>query len=370
MQKLAIISTQAFSIVNFRGSLIRELVLNKVCVYALASDYDPDTRRAVTELGATPIDFQMERANLNPVKDLLNCIGLYLILKKLKPDTVLNYFIKPVIYGTVVAKISKVSNIVVLIEGLGYSFTETLGYKKKILNTLVSILYRFSLKFAKSIVFMNKDDMNLFISEKIVKKNKPVNLNGIGVNLNKWKFKVPLLNPITFIFVARLLKEKGVYEFINAAQIIKNKYPRTRFIVLGAVDVNPSSITHDEINAWVDSELIEWPGHVDVSKWLEQSSVFVLPSYREGLPRSTQEAMAVGLPVITTDVPGCRETVIDGINGFLIPAKDSQALVEAMLKFINNPEKIVSMGKNSYEFAKENFDEKLKNELVLELLNK
>lgn len=369
MQTLAIISTQAYSIANFRGSLIKELIAQKICVYALASDYDSTTRSAVVALGAIPIDMTMARAELNPFKDIFNCIKLYFILKRLKPDAVLNYFIKPVIYATIVARLAKIKNVFVLIEGLGYSFTDTSEYKKKLLKKVVSLLYRFSLSLSKKVVFMNKDDMNLFISNKIVSSSKVINLNGIGVDLNKWKFKVPILKPITFIFVARLLKEKGIFEYINAAKIIKNKYPDTRFLVLGATDVNPSSIDREDINAWVETGLIEWPGHVEASKWLSQSSVFVLPSYREGLPRSTQEAMAMGLPVITTDVPGCRETVQDGVNGYLIPFKNTHALVDVMLYFINNPDQIISMGKKSYEIAVTNFDEKIKNRIIIDILN-
>jgi glycosyltransferase involved in cell wall biosynthesis len=168
-----------------------------------------------------------------------------------------------------------------------------------------------------------------------------------------------------------LLREKGVAEYVEAARIVKRQHPLSRFVLLGGLDDNPGSIANEEVQGWVDEGLLEWPGHVSVKPWLEQASVYVLPSYREGVPVSTQEAMAMGRPVITTDVPGCRETVVDGLNGFLIPARNAQALAEKMLLFVNQPELIASMGKASRQLAEERFDvHKVNKRLVNLLLSK
>ena len=171
--------------------------------------------------------------------------------------------------------------------------------------------------------------------------------------------------PITFLLAARLLREKGIVEYAEAARIVKSKYPDTRFILLGSVDPNPGSLNAEEVSKWVTERLLEWPGHVPVKSWMTQASVYVLPSYREGVPRSTQEAMAMGRAVITTDAPGCRETVVDGLNGFLVPVRDSVALAEAMMRFIKQPALIETMGKASRMLAEERFDVHKVNAIML-----
>lgn len=171
---------------------------------------------------------------------------------------------------------------------------------------------------------------------------------------------------MTFLLAARLLREKGIMEYAEAARIIKQKYPGTRFILLGSLDSNPGSLSMGEVKQWVSEGIIEWPGHVqDMSRWMAQASVYVLPSYREGVPRSTQEAMAMARPVITTDAPGCRETVIDGKNGFLVPVRDAKALADSMERFILQPELIERMGKASRLIAEERFDVHKVNQVIL-----
>jgi glycosyltransferase involved in cell wall biosynthesis len=176
------------------------------------------------------------------------------------------------------------------------------------------------------------------------------------------------LKPITFIMVARLLKDKGVVEYVQAARRIKRLYPQVRFLLLGDVDTNPDSLSAATVSQWVQEQLLEWPGHVPVQPWLGQSDVFVLPSYREGVPRSTQEAMAMGRPVITTDVPGCRETVVDGDNGYLIPAQSVDALFEAMQKCVLDPEVLPLMGRRSRQMAEDKFDIQVINQKLMSLL--
>jgi glycosyltransferase involved in cell wall biosynthesis len=177
-----------------------------------------------------------------------------------------------------------------------------------------------------------------------------------------------VIEPFTFLLVARLLREKGILEYVEAARLVKAKYPKVRFILLGALDVNPSSLTQKELDSWVSEGLLEWPGHVAVQPWLTQTSVFVLPSYREGLPRSTQEAMAMARPVITTDVPGCRETVIENVNGFLVPARDSAALAQAMFKFVEQPDLVGPMGQQSRLMAEMYFDGQQKTQDLISIL--
>ena len=372
MKTLAIISNQAFSLINFRGDLIKALVRSGASVYALAPDYDRLTREQVTQLGAVPVAYALSRTGMNPLKDFCDALSLTKILRSLRPDTTLCYFIKPVIYGTLAAWLAKVPRRVAMIEGLGFVFTlskKSNSLNKRFLKFFVSFLYRIALKKAHYVIFLNKDDLQEFVASNLVESYKCKLIPGIGVDLEKWCAEAPVTYPVTFTLAARLLHEKGVREYIDAARIVKYKCATARFILLGDVDANPGSLSREEVESWVSEGLIEWPGHVRVKYWLEQTSVYVLPSYREGVPRSTQEALAMARPVITTDVPGCRETVIDGENGFLIPARNFVVLAEKMLIFINKPSLIGSMGEKSRALAEKRFDVHKINKIFLAVLD-
>jgi glycosyltransferase involved in cell wall biosynthesis len=304
--------------------------------------------------------------------DLISLFRLVFLLRNIKPDVVLSYTAKPVIYGTIAAYLANVLHKVALIEGLGFAFTDsgsTLKLKRKIICLAVSFLYKLSLRKAQAVVFLNSDDIQDFVKLGLVDLKKVFCLGGIGVDLNHWPVSLPTLSPVTFLLVARLLHEKGVKEFADAAQLIKTNYPTVRFILLGGLDSNPGGIKQCDVEAWVDQGVLEWPGHVIVKPWMDQCSVFVLPSYREGVPRSTQEAMAIGRAVITTDSPGCRETVIDGFNGFLVPVKDSVALSKKMLKFVEDNSLIEKMGIASRKIAEERFDVHAINNKFREILH-
>lgn len=372
MKSLAIISSQAFSLVNFRGRLITDLVAKGVKVYALAPDYTGDFRAQVSALGAVPIDFDLARTGMSPLRDLRDMTELTFLLRRLKPEVTLGYFIKPVIYGTLAAWLAGVPHRVAMIEGLGYVFTqsvERLSWSRVLLREGVSLLYRLALSRAHRVIFLNKDDIFDFLRIGLVEFPKIRHVQGIGVDFDYWTLTDPVVSPVTFLLVARLLREKGIVEYAEAAAKVKRAYPQTRFILLGAVDPNPGSLDISLVNKLVDDGILEWPGHVDVKPWMAQASVYVLPSYREGLPRSTQEAMAMGRAVITTDVQGCRETVVDGVSGFLVPVRDSAALAEAMFKFVRNPDLIVTMGVQSQRIAREHFDVNFINPQLLTILD-
>ena len=197
-------------------------------------------------------------------------------------------------------------------------------------------------------------------------------LGGIGLDLDKYSHQPieTIDSPINFLFIGRMLKEKGIHDFISAAKIVKQSHPDVQFTVLGAIDpFNPGALQQSELDKLISLNIINYPGQVDnVQKWIAASHVFVLPSYREGVPRSTQEVMAMGRTVITTDVPGCRETVIDGVNGFLIEKWNPQALAEKMIYFIEHPEEIKKMGCESYKIAQEKFDADKVNKRLIDML--
>lgn len=373
MKTIAVIGNQAFSLVNFRGRLICDLVGSGMRVLALAPDFSEETRAAVIASGAVPVEYHLSRVGMNPLRDAADFFYLVRLLRRLQPDVVLSYSIKPVIYGMLAAWLAGVPRRFAMIEGLGFVFTDSVYravFQRRLLRGLVSLLYRISLAMADGVFFLNQDDIEEFVQRKLVCAQKVCRINGTGVDLDEWRSAPPVLEPVCFLLAARLLREKGILEFVEAARRIKKIHPYVRFVLLGGLDQNPGGFSRAEAEGWVREGVIEWPGHVDIKPWLARASVFVLPSYyREGLPRSTQEAMAMARPVITTDAPGCRETVVDGENGFLVPIRDVGALVEKMLKFIENRELITKMGKKSRELAEARFDVRKINADIMRVMN-
>ena len=374
-KKIIIIGTIASSLYTFRKDLILSLIDKGYTVYAFTSDSDETDLAKIAQLGAIPTYYKLSRGGLNPYEDLSNTISLYKKIKKIQPDVVFSYFIKPVIYGTLAAKLSRVPKKIAMIEGLGFAFTEQPeGYSKKakIVQRVQVALFKLALPLADKVIFLNPDDpIDLLKSHHIGVKKIEV-LGGIGLNLKDYPYQpISLESQTRFLFIARLIREKGIFDFVEAAKLVKKIYPNAIFTVLGGIDEHAhGAMTKFQLDELVQSNIIEYPGQVNnVSEWIANSDVFVLPSYyREGVPRSTQEAMAVGRAIITTDVPGCRETVVDGVNGFLVPKWNPQALAEKMIHFIENPEQIQVMGEESYKIAKEKFDARIVNERLLKIL--
>lgn len=368
--KIAFISSLASSLLTFRRQLIIDLTHSGHEVLAFAPDYDEVSFKNVLDLGAKPVPFRMTRTGMNPISDLRALLQLISLLKIHRPDAVLSYFIKPVIYGSIAAGIASIPIRLAMMEGMGFVFTYEARptARRSILRFFSKNLLRLALRSVDKLILLNHDDYNEFLEAGLVDPNKAVILGGIGVDLNKWVYETPKLKPIQFIFVGRLLIDKGVREFVSAASVLKLEYPNSVFKIIGARDDNPSAVPLEEIEHWTDSGIIEWPGHVPAQDELHNSSVFVLPSYREGVPCSTQEAMATGLPIITTDVPGCRETVIDGYNGLIVPPRNVDALTKAMQFFILNPDQIVPMGLKSREMAAQRFDVHVQNAKIISWL--
>ncbi|MCC7251531.1 glycosyltransferase family 4 protein [Hyphomicrobium sp.] len=354
--RLALIGNQAFSMQNFRGSLIRDVVARGVEVFAFAPDYDDASANAVRELGAEPRPHQLARTSMNPLRDVAAVASLVRDLRDIKPDVILAYTIKPVIYGTLAGWMAGVPKRFAMIEGLGHVFMDDATPKGRALRFAASSLYKLALGRATHTFFLNADDKREFVSTGLVAEEKADVMGAIGVDLSVWQEAPPVTDPLTFLFIGRLLREKGLIELVEASRRVKAQDPRVRFVILGDVDSNPSGLSRAQVEDWVGEGLLEWPGQVNVGPWIAQSSVFVLPSYREGVPRSTQEAMAMGKPVITTDVPGCRDTVEDGENGFLVEVKNADALADAMLRFVAEPQLIETMGRKSRMLAEQNFD--------------
>lgn len=373
MKKICIISNSTSSILIFRKHFIKFLIHRGFEVFCLSIDYTIESKKDVQALGAIPIDYKLSRGGLNPIIDGISIIKLSKLLKKIDPDIVFSTFSKPVIYGTLAAKKAGVRNIVGMIEGLGYFFTEqpngTTPFNYFV-RSIQIILYKIALPKLHKLVLLNFDDYNDLLKKYHINVKRPYILGGIGLNLNEYKFSKPPIKKVSFLFIARLLKEKGIYEFMSAAKSLKIKYPNVEFKIAGSFDTeNPGSLKPTELEHYIISGIVTYLGFVkDVTPVISNSSVFVLPSYREGVPRSTQEAMAIGRPVITTNVPGCKETVIDGYNGFLTKKWDVNELIKKMIHFIENPSSIEEMGYNSYKMALEKYDGDKVNERLLQII--
>jgi len=371
--KIVLIGTTASSIYGFRSDLIKLLIKLNHEVYTFTSEYKENEIEKIESLGAIPVIYSLNRGGLNPFKDIKSTFLLTQKIKKIDPDIVFSYFSKPIIFGTIAAKIAKIPKVVGMLEGLGFAFTEQpegLSNKAKIIKAIQVALYKIALPKLDNLILLNADDnRDLLEKYSIVVKNIHI-LGGIGIDLKQYSYQ-PVSNykeNIKFLFIGRLLKEKGIYEFVSAAKIVKRRYPQAEFTILGAIDeYNPGALKRSELEQLISSGIINYHGYVNnINEWITQSHVFVLPSYREGFPRSTQEAMAIGRAILTTDVPGCRETVINGVNGFLIERWSSISLAQKMIYFIENPDEIKRMGQESYKIAKKKFDV---NQVNIHLLN-
>ena len=226
-----------------------------------------------------------------------------------------------------------------------------------------------ALRFSTGAFFQNGDDRDTFVRLGLVASEKVLGVVPTGVDLDHWKAAPQVTEPMTFSLVGRMLVDKGVREFASAARSLKANYPDTRFVLIGGLDSNPRALSRSQMETLVEDGAVEWTGHVDVREWLERTSVFVLPSYLEGVPRSTQEAMAMARPVVTTDVPGCRDTVIEGVNGYLVQSGDAEALAEALERFIESPNLVARMGAESRALAEDRFSVHKANARLLTAMN-
>ncbi|WGE59225.1 glycosyltransferase family 4 protein [Actinobacillus equuli] len=374
MKKIVLIGNIASMITNFRKELVIELVSRGYTVYCYAYGYTEKEQKEVSDWGAIPKAHFINPKGMNPVKDLKAVYLLMKELKQLQPDIAFSTFIKPVIFGSLAAKLARVPKVIGMIEGLGNAFTpykEGKTRKAKIVQAIQVLLYKISLPFLDKLIFLNPDDKKDLIDTYRISTKSTAILGGIGVDPERFGYQeVDITKEVSFLFIARLLKEKGIFEYLEAAKKIKAEYPTVRFTIIGGFDEgNPFAISKDALDDYIKHGVIEYLGYVDnVPEVIANSSVFVLPSYREGVPRSTQEAMAIGRAVITTDVPGCRETVVHRKNGLLVPVYSVDELAQAMRYFVENKQEILNMGIESRKMAEQKFDIAKVNDKLISIL--
>lgn len=369
--KIILVANTSWFLYNFLRPLIADLRSSGLDVVA-AAPID-DTTPLLEGLGVRFIEVPMSRRGINPFAEVRLLLRLAKLYRCERPDYIFHNTIKPVIFGSIAARWTKQGHVFNMIPGLGYVFAGN-GLSRRLLRYVATKMYRISLKGCRRIFFQNPDDKAFFEENRIVEKGRGIVTYGLGVDLDRFHFVEPKLrgSECTFLLMARMLWDKGVGDFVAAAKVIKKSAPHVRFQLLGRIDMdNPSGIKPEKIQEWVRLGYIEYLGEVqDVRSILALADVVVLPSaYREGIPNALMEAMAMGKPVITTTMPGCRETVVDGINGILVPPHDVGALVEAMNQMIKCPDRRVKMAYESRRLAVEKFDVNRVNSLIIKALN-
>jgi glycosyltransferase involved in cell wall biosynthesis len=367
-----ILASLSESLRNFRGPLIERLAArgHKVHVAAPQLHQDDETRQWLQARGIMCHDVPLARAGLNPISDLQLLWALARLLRKIRPDLFLGYTIKPVIWGLIAARFAEVSQRVALITGLGYAFTGQARGRRALVQKLARSLYAHALKRATLVFFQNPDDRNAFRQLELLPDGTPTELvNGSGVDTDAYAPVALPSGPLRFLLIARLLGDKGIREYVAAARIIRAEHKSVEFHLVGGVDPNPDAISLDQVQSWHDSGDIIWHGPVtDVRPAIAEAHIYVLPSYREGTPRTVLEAMSMGRAVITTDAPGCRETVQDGLNGFLVPVRQVEPLVQAMRQFIRSPELIETMGAKARQIVVDKYEVKKVNAVMIKAM--
>ena len=339
-------------------------------VLAIAPDIDAETGAQLAALGAETAVTSLARTGMNPLRELGYCRELFGLFCKERPDVVLAYTIKPVIWGLLAARFAGVRRALGMITGLGYAFTEGVGggAKRVLAAGVASLLYRLALRRADGVMFQNTDDRDLFLKRGLLRDRGQIAvIDGSGVDLDYYS-PTPLPDEPVFLMIGRLLGAKGVREYAAAATALRGRHPHARFMLAGWRDPGPDAITEAELEAWIEAGL-EYLGRLyDVRSAISGARVYVLPSYREGTPRSVLEAMAMGRPIITTDAPGCRETVIEGVNGLLVEPQNASALERAMERLIENPEMAAPMGRASLDLARRRYDVNRVNSQILSIV--
>lgn len=364
--KLLLVANTAWSLYNFRLGLIKRLIADGFNV-TVVCPFDNFSNK-LESLGCEVVSFSLSAKGVSPIEDFFAFIRLFLLYKKCKPDLIIHYTIKPNIYGSIAAKLLSIPSLAVT-TGLGYTFINN-----NFVSKVARFLYKFSFKFPFQVWFLNEDDKAVFVENKLVCARKAFVLDGEGVNVNYFSRIVNdrYDNKVRFLLIARMLWDKGISEFVEAAKLIRESNPNAVFQLLGPCDSNnPSAIGEDTIDLWVNSGVVEYLGVTDdVRPYIAAADCVVLPSYREGIPRTMIEAAAMEKPLIVSNAPGCREVVLDNLNGFICDVRSAESLASCFDKFIYTTEEQRSlMGKSSRELAKAKFDEELIIEKYLTMLS-
>jgi len=353
---LLIIAANARSLIANRGDLIAEVRARGNLVEAAVPE--KDFLAEVEGLGIPIHTVQLSRAGLNPFADLGFTWRLRTLVRQCRPAVVLAYGVKPIVFGLLGARLGGARRCYAMVTGLGHAYT-TDNARTRTVRLILAALYRTALRIARRTFFQNPDDLRSFVTRGLIPERRAVLINGSGINLDRFPMRsLPDVQCARFLFIGRLLYEKGLREFVAACRLVAAKHPGCEFVVVGGHDASlPHSVSASEVAAWKAEGLVQFVGPVkDVHSWLEWCSVLVLPSYREGTPRSVLEAMATGRAIITTDAPGCRETTVDGVNGYLVEPRAIESLADAMLRLAESPGIVARFAEASRGIVEEKYD--------------
>lgn len=353
---ILVLGMEPRSLINFRGPLLKTLRDRDLKVTAAAQ---PAPDALVQQLAAIGVEFApvpVARGGMNPLHDLRSLISMVRLFRRLRPDLVISYTPKPVIYGSIAARVAGVRQIAAMLTGLGFAFIDGAETNRRVARHVSVLLYRLALRCCTNVIFHNRDDLETMQRLGLITPSMKVSVvNGSGVDLQQFQ-RQPLPDAPVFLMVSRLLSDKGIREYGEAAERLRRALPSARTLLLGGLDPSPNSLTPDELDG-LKAAGMEYLGFAeDVRPAMAAASVIVLPSYREGLPRSLLEGLALGRAIVTCDVPGCREVVDEGVNGLLVPPRDSDALYKAMLQLALNAPMRSSMGEKSRLLAEEKFE--------------
>ena len=369
--RILVLSSYSRSLTNFRLELLKSLVRAGHAVVAAGPEDDPEVKADLARIGVEFAHTPMARASLSPVRDMLTLLRLRRLMKAIRPHAIVPYTMKPILYGGIAARSAGVPCRCFLVTGLGHVFSEAnlKSLKGRAIKRLSVWLYRRAFAGAKAVFVYNEADRSDIIGNSLIEDISIIHhVDGSGVDVDHYAFvPTPIERPV-FLMVTRLLRDKGVIEYVEAARRLKQRRPDAKFLLLGPVDPNPAAISPQEIQQWARDGIIDYLGETkDVRPFLARCNIFVLPSYyREGIPRSVLEAMAVGRPVITTDLPGCRDTVEPGVNGYLVGPRSVDSLFDAMSALAERLDLAAEMGRRSRELACSRFDVHLINEILLD----
>ncbi|HET9621730.1 MAG TPA: glycosyltransferase family 4 protein [Kofleriaceae bacterium] len=356
MARVAVIGGWAPSLIKFRGPLLAAMVARGHDVIGMAADGDAVTRDRLAALGVGFAPIELQRAGLDPRADAKAIAGLVRSLRRLRPDVVLGYTIKPVIYGSVAARLAGVPRRAAMITGMGSALMGRATAKQRLVAATARTLYRIGLAQCQTVIFQNTDDRDE-LAPMIRRATHVAVVRGSGVDLAHYARRDLPAGPPVFVFLGRLLRDKGIHEFVAAARQVKARSPAARFRIAGWIDPNPESLGQSELDALIADGTIEYVGAPDdVRPVLAAAHALVLPSYREGTPRSVLEAMSMGRAVITTNAPGCRDTVVDGESGTLVPVRDAAALAAAMQALVDDPARLARLAAAGHARAVDLYD--------------
>lgn len=364
MKKMLFIAPKTATFLNFRGQLMKDIVDNGYEVVAIVPEDTHDDE--FKKINVRKIILNFNKTSISPIATLKYYFSLKKIIKKEQPDKIFAYTIKPVIFGSIAGHKSKVREIYSLVCGLGMVYSVD-NLKTKIIRPICNLAYKIAFKYNEKVIFQNKDDVNEFVNRRIIDNEKCEVVNGSGVDLNVFK-KNELPNNDSFIMVSRIINEKGFKEFFKAASMIKTKYSNAKFTYIGAYDKSYKK-DFELLKPYIEQGIVEYIPETDkVQEYLSKHAIFVLPSYyREGIPKTLLEATAMGRPIITTNTPGCRETIIEGENGYFVKTRNVDDLVEKMEKMINEND-LQSFGDKSYELCLKKFDIKIINKQMIKIM--